>query len=165
MIKHSPFIKIQRPSRSKAKICGKSEISDFVDAPTPRWLGFSQSARTKRSQTSTAKDGRNIPANEKAHHFCTAHRPCSFLLPLSILSQNTFLSRYFWQRKNPASAGFNHMLVAGIEPATSSLPWMRSAYWAKPAIPSNCTISFGFVKHFFFRKENFLPSQSLLKVL
>ena len=164
MIKHSPFIKIQRPSRSKAKICGKSEISDFVDAPTPRWLGFSQSARTKRSQTSTAKDGRNIPANEKAHHFCTAHRPCSFslrykgvsqcsfLLPLSILSQNTFMSRYFWKRKNPAKAGLNHMLVAGIEPATSSLPWMRSAYWAKPAIPSNCTISFAFVNHFFLRK-------------
>ena len=25
------------------------------------------------------------------------------------------------------------MLIAGIEPATSSLPWMRSAYWAKSA--------------------------------
>ena len=25
------------------------------------------------------------------------------------------------------------MLVAGIEPATSSLPWMRSANWAKSA--------------------------------
>ena len=25
------------------------------------------------------------------------------------------------------------MLIAGIEPATSSLPWMRSANWAKSA--------------------------------
>lgn len=27
----------------------------------------------------------------------------------------------------------NIMLIAGIEPATSSLPWMRSANWAKSA--------------------------------
>ena len=34
----------------------------------------------------------------------------------------------FEKEKNPAKAGLNDMLVAGIEPATSSLPWMRSAY-------------------------------------
>ena len=34
----------------------------------------------------------------------------------------------FEKEKNPVKAGFNDMLVAGIEPATSSLPWMRSAY-------------------------------------
>ncbi len=34
----------------------------------------------------------------------------------------------FEKEKKPAKAGLNDMLVAGIEPATSSLPWMRSAY-------------------------------------
>ena len=50
------------------------------------------------------------------------------------------LNRY--NKKTLQNKGFKYrfMLIAGIEPATSSLPWMRSAYWAKSALPNNHTI-------------------------
>ena len=47
--------KIQRASTCKAKIGGKSEICDFVDAPPSGRLGLSQSDRTKRVQTATTQ--------------------------------------------------------------------------------------------------------------
>ena len=45
-----------------------------------------------------------------------------------IINNHEVGNLFFEKEKNPAKAGLNDMLVAGIEPATSSLPWMRSAY-------------------------------------
>ena len=51
------------------------------------------------------------------------------------------------------------MLVAGIEPATSSLPWMRSTDWAKPAVPIYYIMEIGLLSiSWLIFLPNILPS-------